>query len=393
METNNIHTDIKNFDGVFYIALLIKHKIFILIVTAISCIASVIITLIMPNWYSATVNAVPPKKAIGSLFENAMSNISSTLREFGLTKLKGGQVEGYSYLVLLNSRTVKDSMIQRYNLAKEYEIPDSLHTEILQEFENNIEIEFESEGNYSITVTDKKRNRVADMANTYINITNSLAEKILHTEATKSKEYIENRLNTIDATIKVIADSLQKFSRKTFLFSPMDQASSISSAYADIKAELIQQEIMHELLKNKYGENDPYTQIQKDLIAKIRNKVSEVESKPGFAGNFPLKNATSVGLEYLRLYAEYETFSKVKGFLQPMLEDARLDESRQTMSLVVVDPAVKPDKKSKPKRSIIVLGATFGGFALSILLVLLVNGYYNLKNNYKSFIDNSKNKV
>ena len=173
----------------------------------------------------------------------------------------------------------------------------------------------------------------------------------------------------------------------------MDQASSISSAYADIKAELIQQEIMHELLKNKYGENDPYTQIQKDLIAKIRNKVSEVESKPGFAGNFPLKNATSVGLEYLRLYAEYETFSKVKGFLQPMLEDARLDESRQTMSLVVVDPAVKPDKKSKPKRSIIVLGATFGGFALSILLVLLVNGYYNLKNNYKSFIDNSKNKV
>src|SRR3989339_533901 len=379
METNNIHTDIKNFDGVFYIALLIKHKIFILIVTAISCIASVIITLIMPNWYSATVNAVPPKKAIGSLFENAMSNISSTLREFGLTKLKGGQVEGYSYLVLLNSRTVKDSMIQRYNLAKEYE--------------NNIEIEFESEGNYSITVTDKKRNRVADMANTYINITNSLAEKILHTEATKSKEYIENRLNTIDATIKVIADSLQKFSRKTFLFSPMDQASSISSAYADIKAELIQQEIMHELLKNKYGENDPYTQIQKDLIAKIRNKVSEVESKPGFAGNFPLKNATSVGLEYLRLYAEYETFSKVKGFLQPMLEDARLDESRQTMSLVVVDPAVKPDKKSKPKRSIIVLGATFGGFALSILLVLLVIGYYNLKNIYKSFIDNSKNKV
>src|SRR3989339_954589 len=204
METNNIHTDIKNFDGVFYIALLIKHKIFILIVTAISCIASVIITLIMPNWYSATVNAVPPKKAIGSLFENAMSNISSTLREFGLTKLGGGQTEGYSYLVLLNSRTVKDSMIKRYELAKEYDIPDSLHSEILKELENNIEIDYESEGNYSITVTDKNRNRVAEMANTYINITNNLSEKILHTEATKSREYIEKRLIAVDSTLKNI---------------------------------------------------------------------------------------------------------------------------------------------------------------------------------------------
>jgi len=393
METNNNQTDNKNFDAVFYIALLIKHKIFIIIVTAISCIASVIITLLMPNWYSATVNAVPPKKAIGSLFENAMTNISSTLREFGLTKLGGGQTEGYSYLVLLNSRTVKDSMIIRFDLAKEYDIPDSLHSEILKEFEDNIEIEYETEGNYSITATDKNKNRVAEMANTYINISNNLAEKILHAEATKSREYIEKRLNAVDSTLRNISDSLQKFSRKTFLFSPLDQAKSISTAYADIKAELIQQEIMHELLKNKYGENDPYTQIQKDLIGKIRNKVSEVETKPGFAGNFPLKNATSVGIEYLRLYAEYETFSKVKGFLQPMFEDAKLDESRQTMSLVVVDTAIKPDKKTKPKRSLIVLGATFGGFTLSILMILLLNGYKNINNNYQHFISNAKTKV
>ncbi|MCL5990515.1 MAG: hypothetical protein M1419_00220 [Bacteroidetes bacterium] len=392
METNNNQKDNKNFDAVFYIALLLKHKIFILIVTALSCVAAVIFTLLMPNWYSATVNAVPPKKSIGSLFENAMTNISSTLREFGLTKLGGGQTEGYSYLVLLNSRTVKDSLIKKYDLAKEYDIPDSLHTELLNAVEENVEIEYESEGNYSITITDKNRGRVADMANTFIKITNSLSERILHLEATKSREYIENRSRTVDSTIMVISDSLQKFSRKTFIFSPLEQASSVSSAYTDIKAELIQQEIMHELLKNKYGENDPYSKIQKDLIGKIRNKLSEVETKPGFAGNFPLKNAASVGIEYLRLYAEYETFSKVKGFLQPMLEDAKLDESRQTMSLIVVDPAVRPDKKSKPKRSLIVIGAAFGGFLISILLILLVNGYYNLKNNYKSFIINSKNK-
>ncbi|TAL68456.1 MAG: hypothetical protein EPN82_10720 [Bacteroidetes bacterium] len=387
MESNNNQTEKKNFDGVFYIALLIKHKIFILIVTVLFCAASVIITLLMPNWYTATINAVPPKKAIGSLFENAMSNISSTLREFGLTRLKGGQSDGYSYLVILNSRTVKDSMIKKYDLAKEYDIPDSLHSEILLEFEDKLEIGYETEGNYTISLTDKNRNRVAEMANTYFSIANGLADKIMHSEALKSREYIENRLNSIDSTLGIITDSLQKFSSKTFVFSPLEQASAVSSAYANLKAELIQQEIMQDLLISKFGEDDPYTKIQQELIKKIRNKVTDAETKPGFAGNFPLKNAASVGIEYLRLYAEYETFSKVKTFLMPLLEDAKLDESRQTMSLVVVDPAVKPDKKSKPKRSLIVLGATFGGFTISILLVLLVNGYYNLKNNYKNFIE------
>ena len=100
-----------------------------------------------------------------------------------------------------------------------------------------------------------------------------------------------------------------------------------------------------------------------------------------------------MGIEYLRLYAEYETFSKVKGFLQPMFEDSKLDESRQTMSLVVVDQAITPDKKTKPKRSLIVLGAGFGGFTLSILLVLLLNGYNSLKNNYKDFISKAKTKA
>ncbi|MBI5325201.1 MAG: hypothetical protein HZB41_08025 [Ignavibacteriae bacterium] len=393
METSNIQTENKSFDGVFYIALLLKHKFFILIVTALFCVTSVIISLLMPNWYSASVSAVPPKKAIGSLFESAMSNISSTLREFGLTKLKGGQTEGYSYLVILNSRTVKDSMIKIYDLAKEYDIPDSLHSEVLKEFENNIEIEYGTEGNYSITVTDKNRSRIAEMTNTYFNLANELAEKILHTEALKSREYIENRLNNVDSALSVLSDTLQKFSRKTFIFSPMEQATAVSSAYADLKAELIQQEIMHDLLKNKFGEEDPYTKIQQELIQKIRSKVTDVETKPGFAGNFPLKNAASVGIEYLRLFAEYETFSKVKSFLLPLLEDAKLDESRQTMSLVIVDNAITPDKKSKPKRSLIVAGATFGGFILSILILLLFNGYRIVRINYRSFIEANKNKI
>jgi tyrosine-protein kinase Etk/Wzc len=376
----------KSFDGLFLLALLFKYKIFIIIVLSVVFIVSIIISLLIPNEYTATVNTVPPKRNIGSLMENAMGNISSTLKEFGLTKFGGQGSEGYSYLVILNSRSVKDSMINKFNLAKVYDLPDSLRYKILKQLEDNLDIELEPLGNYTISVTDNSPARAADMANYYISISNFISERIFHTEAIKSREFIESRLNSIDSTLEVVSDSLEKYSSKTFLFSPLDQATSISKAYADIKAELIQQEIMQDLLKNRFGENDPYTLVQKELIDNIRSKLSTVENRPGFAGNFPLKNATAVGIEYLRLYTTYETFSKVKGFLLPMLEDAKLDETRETTSLLIVDTAEPPEKKSGPKRSLIVLGSEFGAFILSVMFILLLNGYRNLKIRYNDYV-------
>ncbi len=386
--SNNQSPD-KSFDGLYLIALLIKYKWFIIILLSIVTIASVIISLLIPNEYTATVNTVPPKRNIGSLMENTMGTISSTLKEFGLTKFGGQGGESYSYLVILNSRSVKDSMINKFDLGKVYDIPDSLRYKIIKQLEDNLDIEYETLGNYTISITDRNPSRAAEMANYYVQISNFISEKIFHTEARKSREFIESRLNTIDSTLDIVSDSLEKFSSKTFLFSPLDQASSISKAYAELKAELIQQEIVQDLLKNRFGDKDPYTLVQKQLIDNLKGKLSDVENRPGFAGNFPLKNATSVGIEYLRLYTTYETFSKVKGFLLPMLEDAKLDETRETTSLIIVDPAVPPEKKSGPKRSLIVLGSVFGAFILSVLFVLLINGYKNLKNKYQEVISNN----
>jgi capsule polysaccharide export protein KpsE/RkpR len=312
-----------------------------------------------------------------------MSGITSTLKDFGLTKLTG-KTEGYSYLVILNSRSVKDSIIKQFRLAKDYDIPDTLFSEVLKEFESNLDITNEKEGNYTITIYSKDKKKAAEMANTYLNIANDLSVKVFRGEARISREYLETRINTIDSTLERIGDSLKVYSRSTFLFSPLDQAKSVSSAYAELKAELMQQEIIYDLMKNKFGENDPFTQTQQKLIDKMRVKVNDVENKAGFAGNFPLKDAAKVGMEYLRLYAQYEAFTKVKTVLLPMIEDARLDETRETQALIVLDPAIPADKKASPKRSLIVAGATLGTFFLCILFVLFLNAIKSVKEQYNS---------
>ena len=369
------------FDNVLFLSIILKYKIIIIITMAAVFVASTIISMLMPNWYSSTVNAVPPKKTVGSIFEGAMGSISTTLKDFGLTKLTG-KGEGYSYLVILNSRTVRDSMIKRFDLAKAYNIPDTMKTALYKELESNLEITDEREGNFTVTVYDKNPQKAADMANAFIEISNFLAQDIFQKEASTSRKYIESRLSVIDSTLTYLSETLRLYSKKTGIFSPADQAKSVSSAYSDMKAELMKQELVYDILKNKFGANDPTTKQQQKLIESIKSKVSDMETKAGFAGNFSLQDAAKVGLEYLRLYSEYETFTKVKEFLLPMLEDAKLDESRNTQSLIVLDAAVPPDKKAYPKRSLIIAGSTLGAFFISVLFVFLINAYKNFKEKY-----------
>jgi uncharacterized protein involved in exopolysaccharide biosynthesis len=60
---------------------------------------------------------------------------------------------------------------------------------------------------------------------------------------------------------------------------------------------------------------------------------------------------------------------------------AKLDEAKQGALIQVVDPAIPPDRKSFPKRALIVIGATFVGLFIGILVALLQAGFRRLKEN------------
>jgi len=373
-----------SYGGAYFLALMLKFKWFTIIVVILVTAASVFFTLRMPDWYSSSINAVPSKTQ-GSLFENMMGGISSALKEFGMTKLGGaGGSDAYDFIVLMQSRSVKDSLIDKFNLAKEYGIPDTQRTLIYEELDDNLEISYEKEGNYTATVYSKNKYKAVEMVNYLIEVVNGLAQRISQEDASMNRRLIENRIIQTDSVIKAVADSLSKYSKKNFLISVEEQAKASSSAYADLKSELIIKETMFEAYKNRLGDNDAYTKMMGEVVGGLRNKLEQAKSQPGFAGNFSLENATGVGIEYVRLLAEFETFTKVKSVLLPMLEEAKLEESKKTQSLIIVDSPRLADKKVKPKRALIVAGFAFGTFILCVVFIIMLDGFRNFKKNYKA---------
>lgn len=373
-----------------FFALLLRHKWFIILTVVIATGISVVAVLQMPNWYAATTNLVPPKSSAAS---GLAGSISSALKDFGLSKLGGGaSAEGYSYMVILQSRRLQDSLIELFDLAKEYDIPENDMSLVRAALSDNLEIAYEKEGNYMITAWDKDPVKAARMANTTVEIANAIANEVVRTEATDNRLYIEKRIRENVASFDKAADSLRAFTRRYKIYAPPEQAAAAATAIADLKAQVMQLEMRVETYKNILGAEDPATIQQKRLLTGLQQKVSEVESQPGFVGNFPLSQGSEVAVEYTRLLTDVEVYAKMKAFLLPTLEEYKLDEQRSLPNLYVLDPAIPPDKKGRPKRSLIVAGTAFGTFVLAVMFLLLWDRIRLLKQTYPYVFNNKAEK-
>ncbi len=373
----------KEFDGFYVTALIFRYKYYVLIPVFLLTAASVVYSLYLPNWYKSTTNVVPPNNVGG--IEGAIGGLSSTLKEFGLSKLgQQAGAESYSFLVVLNSRSVVDSVIKQFDLAKVYDIPDTMMEDVRIEFSANVEIDYSKEGNYTVAIWDKDKNRAAEMANQYVNIANHFANKLFMKEIELSNDGLEKRLEKTDSTLAILTDSLKTFSEKYLIFSPDEQAKSISESVSELKSQELKFDIMAEYYKNMYGSDDYLAVQQESFKESIGQKIKDITNKPGFAGNFSISGAAGIGIEYTRLLTEFEMYSKVKAFLLPVIEKNRIDKFNDKKNVIVLDTAIPAEKKDRPKRSLIVAGTFAGSFALAIFLILVFNSINSFTKKYKS---------
>jgi capsule polysaccharide export protein KpsE/RkpR len=266
-----------------------------------------------------------------------------------------------------------DTLINSYELSAEYELPKEDREELYKEFLSNYEVELSPEGNYNVTVLSKDKEKAAKMANDVVRIANNISLRMQKAEAETNRAYMDMRLKRTDSILNSIAQELGRYSSQSLVFSPLDQAQAVSEALATLKASALKQEIQLELLKNTYGEKDPSTIAGEKLLNEMKEQVYKAENKPGFAGNFALRDGLKVGAKYMKLYTEYEAMSKVKAFLMPMLEQAKLDEIREAPTMYVLDYAKPAFKKSRPKRLTIAAGTALGIFVLSCLILIISN--------------------
>jgi capsule polysaccharide export protein KpsE/RkpR len=365
--------------------LLQRYRRLIAIVTAVGTISAAVVAFVLPNEYASTVNAVPPKRPQTGM-ESMLGGLSSALRDFGLTRIGGTRTSamGYDFMVVLQSRSLLDSLIDRFNLIEAYEITDarsldSARQMAREELLDRYEVEMEGAGNYRITIVDRDRYRAAAMANAVVDIANSIARELERQENQNLLASIEQRLDAMLARMNASADSLAAVSKKSLMYAPLDQAHAAASAIAEAKAQLMSQEIVLSVLEERYGTGDPATEQQRRVVESLRQKLRDMEERPGFVGNFSLRDAPKAAYDYMRYYTELETMMKLKAAMQPTLEDIRSSLARYTPALYVVDRALPALKKERPRRSLIIGGAFISSVIIGLLLAMGIDLWRSIR--------------
>jgi uncharacterized protein involved in exopolysaccharide biosynthesis len=189
---------------------------------------------------------------------------------------------------------------------------------------------------------------------------------------------------------------MYNFQKKYGIFAVPEQLEASVKASAEIEAQVVQQQIMVDLLKQQYGENSPlYNQMNAQLIF-LKNKVEELKnsSKLSFPSNvlFPFSEVPDLIINYYRIFREIEIQSKILEFVLPMYEQAKVEEQKSIPTLIVVDPAVPPTLKFSPKKAFIILLFFFLGLFIHLPFIFRMEGIYNLKM-INNPLDEKENKI
>ena len=363
------------------VTILLRHKSLIIIVSVIVTLATGIIAFTrMPNYYKAKAVILPARHAGGAL-DNVTSGLASSLKDLGVSKLHGDE-ESYTPLSLLKSHELMEDMVRKFNFQKIYD--DTAIDDAIMDFKDNLDGEQSEEGSFVISFEDTNRVRAAEVTNAVIDELNSINTRLAKDEAEHNVAYVEARYKQNASDLDSVEKAFTAFQQKYGVFALTEQARAELTAVAALEEQKSEAEIQLRNAEQLYGSNSGEVSVYKSTIAELESKLGQM--KTGLddkASSFvPTNVLPDVALQYLSLTREFEIQGKLKAFLLPAFEQAKLDQEKNLYAFVTLDKATVPVHKSRPHRSTLLIGALIGSAIVTSLFVLLLTGMKRLRMNF-----------
>ncbi len=164
--------------------------------------------------------------------------------------------------------------------------------------------------------------------------------------------------------------------QKSGLLQPDAQGKTVIASIADLRAQVASHEVQLQTMRSYATPNNPDLKRAETELAGLRGQLAKLEHNNTALGNgnidIPARQLPEAELEYLRRARELKYHEALYEFLGKQLEAARIDEAQNAVLVQVVDRAVEPERKSGPRRMLIVLVSAITAFVLACLGVLVL---------------------
>ena len=349
-------------------------KSLIAAVTGVAVLAGVVLAFTLPVRYAAISRIMPPQQTqssagmLMSQLANSGSLSVAALAGSGLGLKNPNDI----YIGLLNSRPVADDIIKKFNLAAIYRSRDM--TAARKKLAGFTSVASEKSGMIAITVTDRDRKRVAEITNAYVDELRDLTRHLAVTEAGQRRLFYEDQLHEAKDALVTAETAFQQIQQNKGLVALDAQAKAMIEGMADLRARAAAKQIELQALKSYSTERNPQVEIAERELASIQDEIARMEqrSQSSRSSALGLGDVPSAGMDYLRAEHEVKYRQAMFDLLLRQYDAAKLDESKEAAIIQVVEPAIQPDRRSSPQRTLMIVGFAGAGFFFACMLALIL---------------------
>ena len=380
---------VKGDDEISLLDLLIvlaERKRIIFAVTTVFAIGAIVVSLLLPPRYTATVTLLPPQQgsSMGAALASQLGNLG------GMAALAGGSLglknPNDMYVAMFKSRTIEDAMVQHFGLMQEYRA--KYLSDARKKFEGRATVDGSGkDGMIHITVEDRDPRHAADLANGYVDQFRLQSQHLAITEASQRRLFFEQQLEQAKDNLANAEEAMKETEQKTGVIQLDSQARALIESAASLRAQVAAKEVQIQGMRTyATGENAQLVEAQQELDSMRAQLAKLGGSEDSASGGLivPKGQVPEASLEYIRKLRDVKYNETIFDILARQFEVAKLDEAKQGALIQVVDPAVPPERRSSPKRGLIVIVATAVGFFIGIFVALFQAGFQCLKNDPKA---------
>lgn len=328
---------------------------------------------------SASIKSSNTKSGISGLLDASIPDIGG-LDEIGIGGGKSAK-ELAAYEEILKSRRCIESLILKFDLMNrdEYRFME----DAVKDFrDNRMEVSIEKlPGIMSIGVYDKDPIIAKEMVEFLLVELNKINIEMSVLEARNNREFIEQRYFQSKKDLAGAEDTLKSF-QLVYGIAPDMQIKASAQSVFTLEAELKSEEVKLDVVKKLLSVEQPEVKLQEAKVNSLRDKISNIQSSTDLNDFLRLGNSPQIALSFLRLQRDLEIQTKILTFLLPLYEQAKIEEKRETPTVLVLDKPYVAERKKKPKRLTMVIIWTIVGF-VSLNIIYLAKSRIGI---YKELI-------
>jgi tyrosine-protein kinase Etk/Wzc len=367
-----------------------------MILISFLCVSTVTagISLVIPPVYRATAVVYPPKEAQESF---GLSALLGNL-PMGLLGVGESTISASEFVPILQSRRVAEAIARKYDLKNRYHV--ETREELLLTVADKLAVELSREQFLNVSYEAETPELSSEITNSFVMELDRALQDRRKEQSGELRDYLEQRLARAEKEMVTAELAYNAFQRQNMVIdleiqakTQLESASTLFISLAELR---VRREVVSRMMKPDHPQlklldiEIAATEETVDLILMGQSLTGKEDSdEPNkFLGIFiPFPKMPALGLQALQLMRDVEIRNAMYQFILQEYEKSRFEEEKETSLVVVLDRAMPPDFRSRPRRALMVAVAGGLSLAVSILLAFLFEAIQGMEGENRTKLD------